>query len=410
MVPGAIPTRRTVLRGLGAGAAALALPAVVPSSALGVGGATAPSARITMGLIGAGGRGCYDLNAFLGYKEVQVLAVCDVQAGARGRAKDMVEKKYGRKECAAFSDLRDLIGRADIDAVLVGTPDHWHAIASILAMRAGKDVFCEKPLSLTIAEGREMVRTARRYGRVFSCGSQRVRGDHGRTADLVNGGAIGRIREVRVSTWGPSAPSSLASQPVPAGMDWDLWLGPAPFAPYNANRCSGSGWRHISDYSGGGITDWGAHHFGGVLYAMGLEETGPAEILPPDGRDRKELTFRYADGLLVHHAVVGGPGGIAFVGDEGTLPGSRAAPKRPSTLRNYQGGSLPADFLSCVKTRTRPFQDVEYAHRAATMCHLTNIGYALKRPLKWDPLRERFIGDDEANRLLDRPRREPWRL
>jgi predicted dehydrogenase len=401
-------TRRGFLKGAAAAGAAAAFPLVVRSSALGLEGAVPPSERITLGAVGLGGQGTGDLNGFLGFREVQAVAVCDVIRGHRERAKANVDKRYGNHDCAACGDFREVTRRPDIDAVLVATPDHWHAIPSIDAMRHGKDVYCEKPLSLTIREGRAMADTARRYGRVFSCGSQRVRGDHGRLADLVASGAIGRVQEVYINVWGPSKPCDLgAGGPVPEGLDWDFWLGPAPWRPYHPGVLNFRPWR---DYSGGGMTDWGAHHFAGALYALKLDSTGPVEVIPPDGRDHPYLTYVFANGIRMYHSNRYGHG-IQFIGSAGQAPGPDLRPRDPNPLRQYRGrGGIFGDWLHCVRTRQAPFQDVEYAHRTATVCHLGNIAYILQRPLKWDPARERFVGDEEADRWLDRPKREPWRV
>ena len=400
-------TRRGLLKGAAAAGAAVACPAVVRAGALGRGGAVPPSDRIAFAAIGVGGQGTGDLNGFLGSREIQAVAVCDVIRAHRQRAKDNVDRRYGNRDCVAYGDFREITRRPDIDAVLVATPDHWHAIPSIDAMRHGKDVYCEKPLSLTIREGRAMVEAARRYGRVFSCGSQRVRGDHGHLADLVASGGIGRVEEVYINVWGPSKPCDLpAGGPVPDGLDWDGWLGPAPWRPYHPDVLNFRPWR---DYSGGGMTDWGAHHFAGALYALQLDHTGPVEVLPPDGR-HPYLTYVFANGIRMYHSSRYGHG-IQFLGNAGRAPGPGGRPRYPNPLRQYHGrGGIFGDFLHCVRSRQLPFQDVEVAHRTATVCHLGTIAYILRRPLRWDPARERFVGDDEADRCLDRPKREPWRV
>ena len=243
------PTRRGFLKAAGAAAAA---PYVLTSAALGAPGRPPASDRIVMGSIGLGGRGSGNMRGFLGRGEVQFVATCDVVQRKRDAAKATVDKKYGQTDCKAYNDFRELLARADIDAVSIATPDHWHALTAIHACRSGKDVFCEKPLSLTIREGRAMVEATRRYGRVFSSGSQRVLGDYGHLARYIRSGAIGTVQEAYVNVWGPSKPCNLPPQPVPAGMDWDFWLGPAPWAPYNRGRLNFRPWR---DYSGGGMTD-----------------------------------------------------------------------------------------------------------------------------------------------------------
>jgi len=394
-------------------AAAVTAPYVLTSAALGAAGRPAASDRIVMGAIGVGGRGTGNMKAFLGSPEVQVVAVCDVFEDRRRRAKATVDQAYGSADCAAYNDFRDLVTRSDLDAVCIGTPDHWHAIPTIWACREGKDVYCEKPLSLTVREGRAMVEAARRYGRVVSGGSQRVLEDYGRQAEAVRSGAAGRITEVYVEVGGPSRPCPLGAEPVPPGLDWDLWLGPAPWAPYHRERCSaayggGSGFRAWRDYSGGMMTDWGGHKFAAALFALGLEETGPVEIIPPDGRENKLLTYVFSNGVRMYHA----PGtkyNVTFIGTEGQVPGVQ--PARAVPMPRYKGrGGIYGDFLYCVRTRERPFRDVEISHRAATVCHLGNIAYWLGRRLRWNPDTEQIVGDEEAGRWLDRPKREPWRL
>jgi predicted dehydrogenase len=401
-------TRRRFLKGLAALGAA---PYIVPSSALGDESRPAASKRLTVGAVGMGGRGTGDMQTFLGCREAQVVAVCDVARQRRENAKGIVDKHYGDAGCVACNDFREIVERPDLDIVMIGTPDHWHALIALAAMRHGKDVFCEKPETLTIREGRVMVETARRYARVFSGGSQRVWEDYNWFHRMVRGGAIGRVQDVYVDVGGPSQDCFLPAQPVPEGLDWDLWLGPAPWAEFNPGRLNFRAWK---DYSGGGMTDWGAHGFGGALFACELHETGPVEVIPPDGKDHKQLTYVFANGIRLHHK--GGWGGIlSFRGTEGEIParsGGRAQKNAPGLfIPNYKGkGGLVGDFLHCVQTRERPFRDIEAAHRTVTVCHLGNIAYALSRPIKWDPVKEEIVGDASANRLLDRPKRAPWRV
>jgi predicted dehydrogenase len=407
-------TRRKLLRQIaGTAGAVVAAPYVIPSTALGDDDRPAPSERIVMGCIGVGGRGRGNMHAFLGFSEVQVVAVCDVRKSHRMTAKGDVDRRYENSDCADYNDFRDLVARDDIDVVSVATPDHWHALNTIAACQHGKDVFCEKPLSLTIEEGRAMVEAARRYGRVFSSGSQRVWDDYGQLCRRVQKGELGKIQEVFVNIDGPSRPCNLPAEPVPEDLDWDLWLGPAPWAPYNQYRCGGAyglggqGWRTWKDYSGGMMTDWGGHKFSSALFALGLDETGPVEVIPPDGKDHQWLTFVFENGIRMYHTP--GRGNLDFKGEPGTE--GQGPTLEEVVNRGYQGsGGLPGDFLHCVKTREKPFRDVEYGHRSATVCHLGNIAYWLNRPLKWDPAKEEFIDDEEANRMTWRPMREPWHI
>jgi len=395
--------RRRFLKSAGL---AVAGPSVLASTALGQGTPPA-SERIVMGTIGCGGQGTGDMQGFMGFQEVQMVAVCDVVPQHRQRARDLVNRRYGNQDCTMYNDFRELLARRDIDAVLIGTPDHWHAIISIEACKQGKDVYCEKPECLTVREGRAMVEAVRRYGRVFSGGSQRVLGDYGEWPRLIWNGALGQVREVFVNCGGPSGDCNLPEQPVPAGLDWDMWLGPAPWRPYHDSLIHG-GFRPYRDYSGGGMTDWGAHRFGAAMFATGVHLTGPTHIIPPDGGENRMLTYRFANGMNMYH---GGTNNITYRGTEGELPGRYRTPTNHVDMPYYKGGrGIFGDFLHCVRTRERPFRDIEIAHRACTVCHLGNIAYWLNRPLRWDPVREEILGDAEASRWLDRAKREPWSI
>ena len=399
-------TRRNFLRKCAA--ATIGVPLFVKAEAFGA------NDRIVMGCIGMGGQGRGDMGGFMGFSDVRVVAVCDVVDDHLNMAKKQVDGRYGNKDCAAYKDFRDVIARDDIDTIFIGTPDHWHAIISIAAMKNGKDVYCEKPETLTIREGREMTRVARTYGRVFSGGSQRVWGDYNWFHKMIYGGRIGQIQEAWVNVGGPSGPCDFAHTPTPPGVDWDMWLGPAPWRPYNESLTKGN-FRPFRDYSGGGMTDWGCHTFGGALFGCNLHKTGPVEVIPPDGKDITNLTYVFENGVKIYHG--GGWGGIlTFKGTEGQIGenGNKAGKKEspPNVyIPNYKGrGGIFGDFLQCVRTRQKPFRDIEVAHRTATVSHLGNIAYWLNRPLKWDPVAEEIIGDPEASRWLSRTKREPWSL
>ena len=413
-------SRRQFLKATAAGAAAaVAAPYVLTSTALGAADRAPASDRIVMAAIGVGGQGSSDMRNLMGNRAVQYVASCDVRKGARDGAKGHIDGRNGNTDCKTYNDFREVVAREDIDAINCGTPDHWHATIAIQACRNGKDVYCQKPLTLTIAEGRAMVNAARRYGRVVSGGSQRVIGDYGRLAKEARSGIIGRVTEAWASLGGPSRPCYLGGQDIPDGFDWDLWLGPAPWAPYHGYRCGrayglgGKGFRSWYDYSGGMMTDWGGHTFGGALYGMGKLEEGPVEIIPPD-KDHKQLTYVFADGARLYHG--GNPYGSnpCYKGTHGTVGRTTVGTGQRTNepIEYYQEGcrSIHNDFIRCVQTRQRPFRDVERSHRTATVCHLGNIAYLLKRPLKWDPVKEEFPGDVEANRMRTRPRREPWTL
>jgi predicted dehydrogenase len=409
-------SRRRFLGGAAKAGAALAFPALVRSSALGADGAVPPSDRIGMGFIGVGGRvGIQVMPGFAGRRDVQVVAIADVYQPHRDRVKETLgkRKRPGALDFALYTDFRELLARPEIDAVVIGTPDHWHAVMTIMACRAGKDVYVEKPESHTLREGRLMVEAARRYGRVVSGGSQRVRGDSGRMADYVASGAIGEIREAFVGVGGPAAVRDLPAEPTPPNLDWELWLGPGPARPYHTDLYHN--WRGHADYGTGSIGDWGAHRFGGALYALRLDETGPVEVvLNNPQRGQRTVTFVYANGMKVHHDNRGGE--ILIVGSTGEAKMVKDLPEvKESPLRQYKGGTkgrsdIDIDFLHCVRTRERPFRDIEYCHRAVSLVHLATIAYKIGRSFKWDPVKEAAVGDEAVNRLLDHPRREPWRV
>ena len=422
-------TRRAFLKG--AAASAVCGPYVITSSALAAKGHAAASDRIGIGCIGIGGNGVGHLSRYLGASDTQVVAVCDVDTDKRVEAEERANKRYADKiksgaykGVGAYNDFRDLLARQDVDAVVITTPDHWHAVIAIAAAKAGKDIFCEKPLSLTIGEARAMVNAARRYGRVFQTGSQQRSGHAGRfrfACEMVRNGRIGKLLTAHVTVGGPSGDCFLPEEPVPKGLDWDFWIGPAPWRPYNS-RIHPFKWRNYRDYSGGGMTDWGAHHFDIVQWALDMDRSGPVEIYPPDGKDRQRLTYRYANGVELYHGGYTGKGsGILFTGTDGKIEVSREElrtypdsigkePTGPNEVHLYESRDHGANWLECIRTRRRPVCDVETGCRSVTVCHLGNLAYWLKRPLKWDPAKERFVGDDEANRWIDRPKRAPWRL
>jgi len=408
-------TRRQFLRGA---AATVAAPSIITASAFGQEGRPTASERIGLGFIGLGGMGSGHFNGLLNNRRTQIIAVCDVSTAVREEYQKRAEEKY--KGVAAYNDFRELLTRDDIDAVVIATPDHWHAIISIEAMKAGKDVYCEKPLSLTIREAQVMRDTARRYGRVFQTGSQqRSSGEFRQACELVRNGRIGKLLTIHVGVGGPSGERVLPEEPIPEGFDYDLWLGPALWKPYHQDRVSPGGWRGLRDYSGGQMTDWGAHHFDIAQWGLGMDGSGPVEIMPPDGREYQSLTYRYANGVLMYHG--GNVNGVKFTGTEGWVEVNRGYLKTSpeglakETVPSYQvkldhSNNHHHNWLDCIQTRQRPVADVAIGCSSVTVCHLGNIAYWLKRPLKWDPIKEEMVGDAEANRWLDRPKRAPWHL
>ena len=360
---------------------------------------------------------------FVSKPQVQFVAVCDSNARNRDNARNIVNKHYGNNDCAGYRDFRELAAREDIDAVLVATPDHWHVLTSLAVVRTGKDVYCEKPLSVTIREARELSDTVKRYARVFQIGTQQRSWREFRfTCELVRNGYIGEVKSITVNVGGPSVWFCDApAEPEPDWLDWDAWLGPAPWRPYTS-RIAPGGWMAYRDYSGGEMTNWGAHMFDVAQWAMGMDESGPVEIIPPDGKDYKVLTYKYANGTLMTRDQISRPvPGVLFTGTKGKIEVSRdhliTEPESlvrqrigPNETHLYESINHPDNFLQCVQTRERPASDAEVGCRSITVCHLGNIAYWLERPLKWDPEKERFVNDPEADRMLARCMRSPWRL
>ena len=399
-------TRRSFLKKTGA---AFGVPFIITSAALGNSERPAASDRIVMGGIGIGNMGRGDQGAFLNRKDVQYVALSDVRDEVREKSKAGVDGHYKNGDCQSYNDFRELLARTDIDAVHIATPDHWHAIMVIEACRNGKDVYCQKPETLTLAEGPKMIAAARRYGRVVSGGSQRVLGDYRKMVDPAWAGEFGTIKSINVNVGPLPQLCNLPQEEKNEKIDWDLWLGPAPWAPFNAKRCSGSfsingaSWRSFSDYSGGGMTDWGAHHFGGATFICDVRELQPTEVTYVDDKSGKYLAYRYPNGLTIYHNRPGS-GNLQI---EGT-PGETLTPKPVPMYKGH--GDIYGDFIECVKTREKPFRDIESAVNTAVLAHLGNIAYQLKRSLKWDSLSQQFVNDSEANRLVDRARREPWQI
>jgi len=440
-------TRRRFLSDALAAATGLAIPSIIPTSAWGAGDQPAPSERITMGCIGLGGRGTVNMNVFLSRLEVQVVALCDVDSGStryedawhRGLApaKEKVEQRYAAEKSSGsfrgvggYRDFNELLGRDDVDAVCIATPDHWHAPIVVAAAKAGKDIYCEKPLSLTVRDGRAMVGAVTRYERVFQCGSQRrsdARCRH--SCELVRNGRIGRLHTVRVGLPGghwirSNAKKTFQPEPIPDGFDYDLWLGPAPWAPYAFNRCHWN-WRWNLDYSGGNVTDWGAHMIDMAHWGMGCDDTGPVTVegkgtFPPstdmwNAATAFEFTATYADGVKM---IVSSGGPNRFEGTEGwvELAGKTDPPALaqsvigPDEIHLYESPGQHVNFLDCVKSRQPTSAPVETAHRTITVAHLGNIAMMLGRKIRWDPIDEEILDDGEASRLLSRPKRGPWRV
>jgi predicted dehydrogenase len=421
-------SRRQFVRSLAAGAAALPLAGPALRAA-----ERSPNDRINLGFIGMGVMNRGHLGGFLNDADVQVVAVCDVVAERREAAQKTANDHYAKKTkgdykgCQAYADFRDLLAHKGLDAVVIATPDHWHAIACILAARAGKDIYCEKPLTHSIAEGRRIVEEVAKAKVVFQTGSQQ-RSEYSnffRTAvELVRNGRIGKVQTVHIGVGTPAVPCDLPEQPVPAGTDWDFWLGPAPKRGYSEVLCPKGvhghfpAWRNYREYAGGGLADMGAHHFDIAQWALDMDGSGPVKIEPPPGKEIKGLKYTYASGVEMFH---GGPIDCLFVGTEGVVAATRGGiqawpdqilkqPLGPKGFRVYPSNNHHRNWLDCIRSRKACICPAEVGHRSATICHLGNIGYRLRRPLRWDPVQERFEGDDEANKLLYREPREMWKV
>src|SRR5262245_56073926 len=431
-------SRRTFLKGT---AAAAAIPWLIPQ--LGKSDEKNPPAseRIAIGFIGVGTMNRGHLGYFLGQQDVQVLAVCDVDTNRREAAQKTDEKRYAEatksgkyKGCAAYNDVRELVGRADIDAVVIATPDHWHTIPCLEACKAKKDIYCEKPLTLTIHEAKTLIDAVRKYERVFQVGSQQRSSEEFRKAcELVRSGRIGKLEAVYVHVGTSSKPCDLPEETMEAGLDWDRWLGPAPLRPYNSVLSPRGihnhfpNWRNYREYSGGMMTDWGAHHFDIAQWGLGMDESGPVEIVPPsDPKAERGGKYVYANGVPAIHAEEDEAGkkvdGVAFIGSNGKIFVNRGklasdpgeVIKEPASETGVKLPKSPGhqrDWLDCVKSRKRPICDVEIGARSVTVCHLGNIAYWTGEKFKWDPKEWKFVdASSEVQKWYDRERREKYQL
>lgn len=409
---------------LSAGAAlsvsAFAAPLFLPGRILGLDGTTSPNNKLTTAMVGYGSRGREILGAFRSRK-YQCVGVCDCFKERAETAKGVVDQGYNHKDCTIFPKYEDALQEKGIDIIVVTTPDHWHTKITVDACKAGKDVFCEKPLTLTLAEGQQIVEAARKYNRVVSSGSQRVMEDYGWMAPIIQSGTIGEVKEVYCEVGDPAKTCYLPEERVPEGLDWDRWLGQAPFAPYHPERMSGNyggGWRRYEEYCNGFLADWGAHKFGGSLYALGLDAEDPVKILPRKTEDNPSEFFCavFKNGLRMYHAHRPNRRiDIQFIGTEGSFDCSdpvRLKPLKPVEVRRYScpHGDIYDDFDYCVRNRLRPFQDVLYGARTAAFCQLMNICYKLNRPLHWNQEKYQFENDEQANRMISRPQRTPYTI
>ncbi|HOA51599.1 MAG: Gfo/Idh/MocA family oxidoreductase [Thermogutta sp.] len=429
--PRGMMTRREMVK---LSAVGLTVPTIIARTALGSEERLAPSERLTLGFIGMGKQNQYHLNAFLGMKDVHVVAVCDVDTTRRNFSRDKVNAKYGNEDCAAYNDYRELIARKDIDAVVIATPDHWHTHPIVDACKAKKHIYCEKPLTLTIAEAKLCIEVVNKYGVVFQTGSQQRSGREFRTAcEAVRNGRIGKIKQVYASVGGPSKWCDLPEEPMEPGLDWNLWLGQAPMRPYNSILSPRGmhdhfpAWRAYREYSGGGMTDWGAHHFDIAQWGLGMDDSGPVEIIPPEQPEKGTgVRFIYENGVELIHGGYEGRGGVNFVGTDGVIYVDRGKLqswpeevvkeplKESEKVRLYESPGHHRDWLNAIRENRQPICPVEVGARSVTVCHLGNLAYWTGKRLKWDPKNWRFVEPTEANEWLDgirrEPRRDPWQL
>jgi len=412
---------------------AAAAPTIIPGTALGKGGAVAPSERLSFAVIGYGSRFRRVLLPwFLGFKEVRMAAVCDCWEGRRTAGKAAVDAHYGNSDCATYAQISDLLTRDDIDGVIIATGDRMHAVASIMAAKAGKDVYSEKPHSLTIEEGRALVRTASRCNTVYQCGHQRRSVDTYRFQnEVVRKGLIGKVHTVYMKTWATPAVGPQKDTPVPPGLDWDTWLGPTPYHRFNPRRLA---WNNFFDTGAGPMANMGCHYTDLAQWALDRDHTGPVHYtgmahFDPNNVFEVPVTSQaiatYADGtkLIVDNQGSFNTRTIRFEGDEGWIQvddGNMKVTAEPASILkirrkasrdfNDMGGHV-SNLLQCMRSRQqKTVCDPESSHRATTISHIGNICVRLGRDLEWDPLKERFVNDDEASRMLSRAMRHPWHV
>lgn len=406
---------------------------------------TSANEKLTLGFIGMGKQNSGLMHGFIRRSDTRVLAVCDVDTTRRENAKKTVDTYYNDlmksgayKSCATYNDFQELLARKDIDAVVIATPDHWHAIIAIAAADAGKDIYCEKPMAHSIHEGRAMVKAVRRNKRIFQVGSmQRSSSEFRVSCELVRNGVLGKIQRVEVAVGGPGVPCDLPEEAAEPGLDWNRWLGPAPMRPFNSVLSPRGvhdhfpNWRNYREFGGGMVTDWGAHHFDIAQWALGFDDSGPVEFTPAEKPGAQSgVRFRYANGIEVVH--VSG-NGVTFFGEKGKLYVNRGKfelsldgqPKRddartcdqvakellpPNAIRLYKSSNHLSDWVNSVRTRKPPICDVEVGARTASVCNLVNLTYYHQQVIKWDPRTESFTAGTGNPKWLDYEYRAPWKV
>jgi predicted dehydrogenase len=408
---------------------------ILPRNVLGGANYLAPSDRIQLGIIGCGAQGRWTLGPEFS-RRADLIAAADCDTIRLQAMQEIVEGETTKSRGSVFkgfkqyADYREILARKDIDGVIIATPDHWHAVMTIEACRAGKDVYVEKPMSHSIAEGRAMANAVRKYDRVLQVGNmQRSWRNFRHACELVRNGYIGEVKEIKVAVGPPPIPYDLQGQPTPKHVKWERWIGPGPMNPYNEvllppiEKGGYPDWRNYKEYGGGMITDWGAHMFDIAQWALDMDHSGPVEYIPADGKDYKALTMRYANGVVMTHEIFRQDehNGVRFIGTNGIIDISRSfLDTIPARLQNHEIGENEItlyrsrnhydDFLTAMKTRKQPISTVEVGHRTISLCMIVNLCYEFNRKLVWNPEKEEFVNDDEANRRRANVTRAPYSL
>ena len=433
-------TRRDFIR---TSAIVTAAPFILPSHIWSA--ETKPNDRLTLGCIGMGTQGVSLMDGFVSKKETQVVAVCDVDTTRREARRKRVEELYAKqtgrdyKGCDSYNDFRELLARKDIDAVVIATPDHWHAAIAIAACKADKDIYCEKPLTESIHEARALVDAVRKNKRVFQTGSMQRSSKEFRVAcELVRNGVVGQIKTVEVAVGGPGVPCNLPEEAMEPGLDWDMWLGPAPQRPYHSELSPRGlhkhfpNWRKYREYGGGMVTDWGAHHFDIAQWGLGMDESGPVEVFAASNpKATQGVRLKYANGVEMVHK--NGGFGITFIGTQGKVlvnrgkfelwmgEDAKAATTDSASLAEkehlanakvklYQSSEHKTDWITAIKNRSKPICDVEIGARSVTVCHLVNLAYYHGQNFKWNPAKNQFADGTGNKEWLDVPHRGPWKV
>lgn len=406
---------------------------IVPRFVLGGKGYLPPSDRINLGFIGTGKQSKSLVHSF---KDIaQTIAGSDVDKQKLAAFQRITEQYYAEagqktayKGFTAYADFREMLERKDIDAIVIATPDHWHAVQTVMAANAGKHVYCEKPMAHSVAEGRAMVNAVQKNKVVFQTGSMQRSWDKFRTAcELVRNGYIGQVKEVLVTVGNPAIDFNLPGMQVPDYLNWNGWVGPSVMRPYHTELSPPveqdvyPNWRNYKEYGGGILSDWGAHMFDIAQWALGMDRSGPVKFTPPTGNEVRGLTMIYENGIVMKHVDFGRGFAVRFIGEKGTINISRdfldsdpaniaTAVLGQNAVRLYNSNNHYQNWLDCIKTGKQPIADVETGHRTSSVCCLANIAYWLRRPLNWDPVNEQFTNDAEANTLLNPAIRGPWKL